>query len=68
LGVINAAILGMGLLTDKPLPYWHSAQQQIKDACVLAAKYCNVSTSIKFCSYEYRIDEKNISIIKGTRS
>jgi hypothetical protein len=43
----------MGLLTDKPFPYWHSTQQQIKDACVLAAKYCNVSTGIKFCSYEY---------------
>jgi len=39
LGVINAAILSMGLLTDNGPQNWHPASKEIKDASVNAAKY-----------------------------
>lgn len=40
LGIINAAVHGMSLLTDQPLPDWHAAGQDIREACVKAKKFC----------------------------
>jgi hypothetical protein len=43
LGIINASVLGIGLLTNGLLPYWHCAGNEIRTACSQAVKYCNVS-------------------------
>ncbi|MCW3095935.1 MAG: hypothetical protein JWL77_1553 [Chthonomonadaceae bacterium] len=39
-GVINASALGMGLLTDRPLPAWHPAPPELRAAVAAAADYC----------------------------
>lgn len=39
-GVINASILSMGLLTQRGPPAWHPATPDIMDACRSAAQYC----------------------------
>lgn len=39
-GVIHAAPLAMGLLTDRGAPSWHPAPGEIKAACAEAAVYC----------------------------
>ncbi len=39
-GVINASALGMGLLTDRPLPEWHPAPPELRKAAAEAADYC----------------------------
>ena len=39
-GIINAAPLGMGLLTDKGPPKWHPAPARIRDACAKAVAHC----------------------------
>jgi len=40
LGIINASINGMGVLSPKGPADWHPGSQQIKDVCRRAAKYC----------------------------
>lgn len=40
LGVINAAVHGMNLLTGGELPDWHPAGQQVKVACTEASSFC----------------------------
>ncbi len=39
-GVINAAPLAMGLLTEKGPPAWHPAPAAIRDGCRRAVEYC----------------------------
>lgn len=39
-GIINAAPLGMGLLTEKGPPKWHPAPAPIRDACARAVEHC----------------------------
>lgn len=39
-GVINAAPLAMGLLTDKGPPAWHPAAANMRDVCRKAVEYC----------------------------
>jgi L-galactose dehydrogenase len=39
-GVINAAPLGMGLLTEKGPPKWHPAPAKVRDICAKALAYC----------------------------
>jgi L-galactose dehydrogenase len=39
-GVLNAAPLAMGLLTQRPLPVWHPAPPELRKACAAAAAYC----------------------------
>lgn len=39
-GVINASILSMGLLTNRGPPAWHPANEEIMKACKSAAEYC----------------------------
>ncbi len=40
IGVLNAAPLSMGLLTNRALPAWHPASSEIRRACALAAESC----------------------------
>ncbi|XP_037795324.1 L-galactose dehydrogenase-like [Penaeus monodon] len=40
IGVISACAVAMGLLCEGEPPEWHPAQQEIKDASKLAAKFC----------------------------
>lgn len=40
IGVINASALGMGLLTDRPLPDWHPAPTELRAAAAEALAYC----------------------------
>ncbi len=39
-GVINASVLGMGLLTERGAPEWHPASAEIVAACRQAAEFC----------------------------
>ncbi|RWS10246.1 L-galactose dehydrogenase-like protein, partial [Dinothrombium tinctorium] len=39
-GIINAAPLGMGLLTTDKVPSWHPAKMETIKACEEAAQYC----------------------------
>ncbi|RWS10247.1 L-galactose dehydrogenase-like protein, partial [Dinothrombium tinctorium] len=39
-GIINAAPLGMGLLTTNKVPSWHPAKMETIKACEEAAQYC----------------------------
>lgn len=39
-GIVNAAPLGMGLLTEKGPPKWHPAPAKIRDACAKAVAHC----------------------------
>jgi L-galactose dehydrogenase len=40
IGVINAAPLAMGLLTEKGPPSWHPAPAEMRDVCRQAVQYC----------------------------
>ena len=40
IGVVNASALGMGLLTDGPLPDWHPAPPEMRAAAAAAAAAC----------------------------
>ena len=39
-GLINAAPLGMGLLTEKGPPKWHPAPSKVRDICARAVEHC----------------------------
>ncbi len=39
-GIIHAAPLAMGLLTDSGPPAWHPASREIQEACARAAAHC----------------------------
>jgi L-galactose dehydrogenase len=39
-GIINAAPLGMGLLTEKGPPKWHPAPSKVRDICARAVEHC----------------------------
>lgn len=39
-GLMNASPLSMGLLSNRLVPEWHPASQEIKDACSKAAHFC----------------------------
>lgn len=41
-GVLNAAPLGMGLLTGAGPPTWHPAPAALRAACAAAAEYCTL--------------------------
>ena len=43
LGIINAAIHGMGLLTPHDIPQWHPVQNELKVACKKAVDYCSAN-------------------------
>ena len=41
IGIINASPFSMGLLSMRGTPAWHPAPQELKDACMKAAKLCD---------------------------
>ncbi|XP_034946045.1 L-galactose dehydrogenase-like [Chelonus insularis] len=41
IGVINGAALAMGLFTNQGPPEWHPADDEVKNVCQNAVKYCN---------------------------
>ncbi|XP_035227786.1 L-galactose dehydrogenase-like isoform X1 [Stegodyphus dumicola] len=49
IAIVNAAVLGMGLLTNNGPPDWHPAGSELKAACEQAAKYCKVCF---FCHFK----------------
>jgi L-galactose dehydrogenase len=55
IGLINAAGLAMGILTEQGPAPWHPAPQQVRDAGIQAAEYCrrhgeNISeVALRFC-------------------
>ncbi len=40
IGIINAAPLGMGLLTEKGPPKWHPAPSKVREICAKAVAHC----------------------------
>ena len=40
IGIINASPLGMGLLTERGVPDWHPASDEIKRICAKAVAHC----------------------------
>lgn len=40
IGVINASPLSMGLLSQRGVPDWHPADDEMKQVCAKAAQYC----------------------------
>ncbi|XP_031344380.1 L-galactose dehydrogenase-like [Photinus pyralis] len=66
LGVINAAGLCLGLLTDEGPQPWHPAPQFIKDICVEANEYCkanNVSLARLATHYCYQQSGPDTTLI-----
>ena len=41
IGIVNASPFSMGLLSMRGAPAWHPAPQELKDACLKAAKLCD---------------------------
>jgi hypothetical protein len=42
LGIINAAGVAMGLLTNAGPPEWHPAPDSLRQVCAAAGQYCKV--------------------------
>lgn len=61
-GVINAAGLGMGLFSDKPLPAWHPAPEVLRSACKAAAEACaKRNYSIAALAVKFSVDRAEIA-------
>lgn len=67
-GVLNASPLGMGLLTNQGPPPWHPGQQEVKELCQQAARFCQQQgADISFLGMQYCFSETRIpSTITGT--
>jgi len=48
LGIINAAGVAMGLLTNAGPAQWHPAPDSLKQVCAAAGQYCKVRTLFFF--------------------
>ncbi|MDX1953005.1 MAG: aldo/keto reductase [Verrucomicrobiota bacterium] len=54
-GIINASPFSARLLTNAPLPKWHLASPELKDACRRAAEHCSrrgvdiAQLAVRFC-------------------
>ncbi|MEM9774332.1 MAG: aldo/keto reductase [Chloroflexota bacterium] len=70
MGVINASITGMGLLTPQGPQSWHPASDHIKAACKVAADYCaehGVSIAQLAIQYALQNDQTDATLL-GTRT
>ncbi|XP_050453162.1 uncharacterized protein LOC126852411 isoform X2 [Cataglyphis hispanica] len=72
IGVINAAALSMGLLTNNGPPSWHPASDETKEQCMNAAQYCkdqNVELSklAIWHSMQYTNVDTNLIGIQSTK-
>jgi L-galactose dehydrogenase len=62
IGVISAAPLAMGLLTERGAPEWHPAPLEIKDACARAAAHCKARGSdIAKLAVQYSVSNPTIA-------
>jgi len=63
-GIINAAPLALGLLTQKGPPDWHLATDKIKKVCREAAEYCKEQgVDIAKLAIQYAIDQEDVSTL-----
>ncbi len=61
-GIINAAPLGMGLLTEKGPPPWHPAPAAIRDACARAVEHCRKKkVSLPQLALQFAVSHRDIS-------
>ncbi len=62
LAVLNAAPLGMGLLSTRPLPGWHPAPAEVKRHCRLAAEHCaRCGTSIERLAVQFACSRPGVA-------
>lgn len=63
LGVINAAPLGMGLLTEKGPPKWHPAPAKVRDLCAKAVAHCQKrKASLPRLALQFATSHRDITI------
>ncbi len=69
-GIINAAPLGMGLLTEKGPPKWHPAPARLRDVCLKAVDYCaKRKTSLPRLALQFATSHRDIATtLVGTSS
>ncbi len=70
MGVINASVTGMGLLTPQGPQPWHPASDQVKAACKKAADYCDsqgISLAQLAIQYALHNDDCDVTLL-GTRT
>jgi aryl-alcohol dehydrogenase-like predicted oxidoreductase len=61
-GIINAAPLGMGLLTEKGPPKWHPAPARVRDICARAVEHCRrKKVSLPRLALQYATSHRDIS-------
>ena len=61
-GIINAAPLGMGLLTEKGPPPWHPAPASIRDACAQAVEHCRKKkVSLPQLALQFAVSHRDIT-------
>ncbi|XP_065163007.1 uncharacterized protein [Atheta coriaria] len=64
--VVNAAVLGMGLLTSSGPQSWHPAHQCIKEACKGAADYCQKNdVDISKLALSFAFDNYGDTVLNG---
>ena len=68
--MINAAPLGMGLLSSNSPPNWHPAPAHLKDACRAAAEHCQQrGVPIERLAIQFSIANRDIATtVVGTAS
>lgn len=65
-GVINAAPLGMGLLSNRALPPWHPAPEALRVACARAAAHCvarGVDLADVAMQYAFGLAEVDLTLV-----
>jgi L-galactose dehydrogenase len=69
-GIINAAPLGMGLLTEKGPPKWHPAPAKVRDVCAKAVEHCRKrKTSLPQLALQFATAHRDIATtLVGTSS
>lgn len=62
IGVINASPLSMGLLSERGVPAWHPAPQQLVEACSRAAQHCKAKDyPIEKLAIQYALTNERIA-------
>ena len=70
IGIINAAPLGMGLLTEKGPPKWHPAPAKVRDTCAKAVAHCRkAKTPLPHLALQFATAHRDIATtLVGTSS
>lgn len=62
IGIINASPLSMGLLTERGVPAWHPAPQQLVEACRKAMEHCKaVGYPIEKLAMQFSVSNPRIA-------